>query len=197
MKKSIVAFVIILMIALVSCGKNNHNDYSRIYESYSHINSYTAKIKVSVKSENKVTVYTAKQSFLSPQMYRLDYTSDIMEGISCVLKDDKLYYKNKEGDVTEFNGYIPHEKYYIFLNDFFERYCKSEEAKSLAKGKYTVLTLKENGENPHRAYMELYVDKEYEPKKLITYNDKGENVIQVEFLEFKLNTKLSEKNFSL
>ena len=185
------------MTTLVSCGGNNHSDYSKIYERYHNINSYTAKVKVTVNSDDGQSVYTAKQSFLHPGMYKLDYTSDVMKGISCVLKNDVLYYKDTEGKVSEFKGYIPYEKNYIFINDFFERYCKSEEAQSRAKGNYTVFTLKENNKTPHRAYMELYTDKKQKPHKLITYNDKGEKVIIVEFTEFNADAPLSEKDFKL
>ncbi len=197
MKKSIIALVIMLMTTLVSCGGNGHGDYSKIYESYYKMNDYTAKVKVTVNSESGENVYTANQSFLSSGMYRIDYTSDIMEGINCVLKDEVLYYKDAEGTVNEFKGYVPYEKNYIFINDFFERYCKTEEAKSRSEGSRTILTLKENSDNPHRAYMELYLNKKQEPERLITYNDKGKKVIMVEFLEFNLNTGLKEKDFKL
>ena len=111
------------MTTFVSCGGNDHSDYSKIYESYHKMNDYTAKVKVTVKSENGDNVYTAKQSFLSSGMYRLDYTSDIMEGISCVLKDEVLYYKDAEGTVNEFKGYVPYEKNYIFsISIYFADY---------------------------------------------------------------------------
>ena len=197
LKKSIIALVIILMTMLVSCGKNSHGDYSKIYERYSHIESYSAQIKVTAFTDGEKTVYTANQSYLAPKMYRLDYTSDIMKGISCVLNGGRLYYRDAEENMTEFKGYIPHEKYYIFINDFFERYCKTEDAKSQQKGNYTVLTLKENNDNPHRAYMQVFIDKNSIPKKLLTYNEKGEIAIEVEFLKFNMDEKLSKKDFEL
>ncbi len=198
MRKSIIALTVILMMMLFSCGKNSHSDYSEIYESFGDIENYYATVEVTVSGNESESQYKARQYYVAPDLYRLDFISEGMENVSCVLKEDKLYYKGPDGEVSEFDKYVPEEKYYIFLTDFMERYIKSETAKSVSKGNETVLELKESSENPHRASMKFYINnKNYEPKRLETYNDKGEKVIEAKFSDFKKNTKIDKKIFEL
>ena len=121
------------MITLTSCGRSSHDDYSKIYESYGKIENYSADIEVTVVSGGDTTEYTATQYYSSPDSYRVDYTSEGMERVSCVLKGDTLEFKGADGAVSEFPGYIPNEKYYIFITDFMERYCKSSASCSLSQ----------------------------------------------------------------
>lgn len=198
MKKSIIVLTVILMMTLFSCGKNSHSDYSEIYESFSNIENYYATVEVTVKGNEGESKYKARQYYVSPDLYRMDFVSEGMEDVSCVLKGNRLYYKGPNGEITEFDKYVPEEKYYIFLTDFMERYIKSETAKSGSKADETVLELKESNEKPHRASMKFYINnKNYEPKKLETYNDKGEKVIEAKFSGFKKNTKIDKKIFEL
>ena len=192
-----IVLAIVLMMTLFSCG-NSHSDYSEIYESFGDIENYYATVSVTARGNEGETNYKARQYYASPDLYRMDFVSEGMENVSCVLKGNRLYYKGPDGEVTEFDKYVPEEKYYIFLTDFMERYIKSETAKSVSKGNETILELKESDENPHRASMKLYIDNEnYEPKKLETYNDKGEKVIEAKFSGFKKNTKIDKKIFEL
>lgn len=198
LKKGIIATTVILMIMLTACGGGKHSDYSKIYESYGNIQSYSADIEVTVITGDSERTYTATQYYAAPDLYRIDYTSEEMEGISCVLSGDKLSYKGPGGEVTEFEDYIPGEKYYIFMTDFMERYCKSEEAQNTAKRGRTILHLEENGDNPHRASMELWIkNKTGLPEKMITYNDKGEERVIVKFENFKMNEGIDKKVFDL
>lgn len=198
LKKSIIAMAVILMITLTGCGKNDHNSYSKIYESYGNIENYSADIKVTVSSDAGESEYTAKQYYAAPDLYRIDYTSEGLEKISCVLSGETLKFKDADGTVTEFKGYVPNEKYYIFITDFMERYCKSESAKSLSKGSSTILQLPEETKDPNRALMKLWVkNKTNEPLKLITYDDGGEERVKVEFENFKMNGKIDKKIFEL
>ena len=197
MKKSMIVLAIVLMMTLFSCG-NSHSDYSEIYESFGDIENYYATVSVTVRGNEGENKYKARQYYASPDLYRMDFVSEGMEDVSCVLKGNSLYYKGPSGEVTEFDKYVPEEKYYIFLTDFMERYIKSETAKSVSNGNETVLELKESDENPHRASMKFYIDnKNYEPMKLETYNDKGEKVTEAKFSGFKKNTKIDKKIFEL
>ncbi len=185
------------MMMLTGCGRNNHNRYSEIYESYGNIENYQANIKVTVTSGDGKSVYTAREYYKEPDLYRIDYISKGMEGISCVLSGETLSFKDTDGKVTEFKGYVPNEKYYIFITDFIERYCKSEGAKSYSKGNKTVLELKEENDDPNCAVTKLWIDKNNEPFKLVTYNDKGEERVVAEFSDFKMNGKIDKKLFDI
>ena len=198
MRKSIIVLTVILMMMFVSCGKDNHSDYSEIYESFGNIENYCAMVDVTVSGDKDTSQYRARQYYVAPDLYRIDFISEGMEEINCVLKGDKLYFKGPDGKVTEFGKYIPEEKYYIFITDFMERYIKSETAKSVSRGNETVLELKEGDENPQRASMKLFINnKNYEPKRLETYNKDGEKVIEAKFSDFKMNTKIDKKIFEL
>ncbi len=198
MKRGIIATAIILMIPLTSCQRSGHDDYSKIYESYGNIENYSADIEVNVVSGGSRTEYFATQYYMSPDLYRVDYKSEGMENASCVLNGDKLRFKDSEGTVSEFSGYIPEEKYYIFITDFMERYYKSEMAESTFGKNEVILSLLEDGENSARPLMKLWVNsKTFAPKKLITYNDNGDEIIIVTYQNFKMNTKMDKKIFDM
>lgn len=198
MRKSIIVLTVILMMMLVACGKNNHSAYSEIYESYGNIENYCAVVEVKVTGDKTASEYKARQYYVAPDLYRLDFVSEGMSDISCVLNGERLYFKDPDGNVTEFDKYIPEEKYYIFIADFMERYVKSETAKNISKGSETVLELRESDENPQRASMKLYIDNKTQcPKRLETYNENGEKVIEAKFSDFKMNTKIDKKIFEI
>ena len=198
MKKGIIVLTVILMITLTACGRNSHGDYSKIYESYGNIKNYTADIEVTVSAGENISDYKARQYYMAPDLYRVDYISEEMEDISCVLSGNTLKFKSPDGKVTDFDGYIPGEKYYIFITDFMERYCKSESAKSSASRGRTVLELEETGDNPQRAAMKLWINnKTGLPEKMITYNKDGEEAIVVKYSNFKMNKKMNKKIFEL
>ncbi len=198
MKKGIIALAVILMMTLTGCGKSDHSQYSEIYESYGSIKNYSADIKVTALSDEGKTTYTAREYYKEPSLFRLDYTSEGMKGISCVLDGETLKFKDTDGKVTEFKGYVPSERYYIFISDFMERYCKSENAESISKGNNTVLSLKEEGNDPNCHKTELWIkNKTNVPLKMITYDQKGKERIIVEFSDFKMNIKTDKKLFTL
>ncbi len=198
MKKGIIAMAVILMMTMVGCGKDEHSQYSKIYERYGNIENYSADISVKVISKDGESVYKAKQYYAEPDLYKIEYTSSDMKGISCVLEGESLKFRDKDGNITKFQGYVPNEKYYIFITDFMERYCKSEAAKSSQRNGKTILEVQGEGNDPMNAKMELWVNsKTGNPVKLITYNQKNEPRVIVEYDSFKINTKIDKKIFDL
>ncbi len=195
MKKSIIALTFILMTMLCGCKKSDYESYSKAYESLLSMESYSADIEVTVFSQGGKTKYRAKQYYAAPDCYRVDFEDGETGKTVCVLKGETLKFRAADGEVTEFSGYVPSEKYYIFIADFMERYCKSEASKSGAKGKATVLSVPKNGE---RLAMKLYTDKSgTAPKKLVSYDEDGEEKIIVEFENFKMNAKMNKKLFDI
>lgn len=197
MKKGIIVLTVILMMMLFSCGKDKHGNYSDIYESFGNIENYCANITVKTKGEDGSS-YTARQYYLAPDLYRLDFTSEGMENTSCILKGDKLYFIGPDGVVTEIDKYVPEEKYYVFVTDFMERYIKSETAKSVGEGNKTILELEEGDGEMERALVRLHINnKNNTPEKMETFNHNGEKVIEVRFSGFKMNTKIDKKIFNI
>ncbi len=194
--------VIILTITLSGCttDKLNHDIYSRIYQRYSDIKSYTAVIDVTVYSNVKEGKYTLKQYYKAPGSYRVDVLRpENMTGSGCMFYEDGLYlYSNGNGE--KLDGYIPSDKNYMFLVDFFENYYKGEEtAAAVTKdisGEQTVLTSMAAGENEYRFCQKLWIDnKTCLPAKLETFDINNKPVISVVFTEFELNPKINDDVF--
>lgn len=195
LKKSIIALTFILMTMLCGCKKSDYESYSKAYESLLNMESYSADIEVTVFSQGGKTKYQAKQYYAAPDCYRVDFEDEETGKTVCVLNGETLKFRAADGSVTEFSGYVPSEKYYIFIADFMERYCKSEASKNGAKGKTTVLSVPKSKEKPA---MKLYISKNgAEPKKLVTYDEGGKEKIVVEFKNFKMNAKMNKKLFDI
>lgn len=194
--------IIILMTIFCGCttDKLNHDIYSKIYERYSDIKSYTAVIDVTVYSNVKEGKYTFRQYYRAPDNYRLDVLKpENIAGSGCLFYEDGLYmYSNGIGE--KFDGYIPSDKNYMFLTDFFENYYKGEEtAAAVAKnlsGEQTVLTSAAVSDNEYRFCQKLWIDnKTCLPSRLDTFDINNKPVITVTFTEFELNPKISDDVF--
>lgn len=194
MKKSIIGIIIILSITLFSCGKSDSKRYEEMYEKFVNISDYCSTI--SVKTGN--SEYTARQYFLSPNLYKMEFTSKGMEKTVCVQNGDDLCFKYGDEDTVRIENYVPDEKYFVFITDFMEEYVKSEESKCYRTGSETVLETNLNKANNSKMKMKLYIsNKDNAPKRLETYNEKDEKVFEVRFSRFKMNTGIDKKIFEI
>lgn len=193
MKKSIVCAALILMTMLCGCG-GGHDAYTKIYEGLTKLENYKAEVEVVTGGET----YNATEYYLSPDMFRVDYTDSDMGGVSCSLVGDTLSFKGDDGKITKFSGYVPNEKFYIFVADFMKNYCTKESGKHSKKGRFTVLETTADEDNPAAAAQKLWINNETGlPDKMITYNKKGEKTVTVNFKTFEMNTKINKNTFKL
>ena len=203
MKKTFAVFIaFVLMITLSACGRKiKHDSYKNIYERYNNISSYVADAELTVKSNLTTNTYGIRQYYLSPNYYKTEITSpESLKGTGYSFYNGKVVMYSGDGNVFSLYDYIPEDRSYIFINDFFEAYYKSEDAfvettDSLTND-YTVLKNILTDDNPMRHSQKVWINnKDFTPEKLITYDMDNNEIMSVRFKTFKLNESIEKDLF--
>lgn len=199
MKKGIIAVAVILMMTLTSCGASlNHDVYTEIYNRYNAMKSFTATATVEVTGNKGNAVYKIKQYYTAPDKYRLDILEpEASAGTTYIFDGGNVYLKSDKGGSATLENYIPSEKDYMFVPQFFEDYYKSEdsfaEASKDLSGEQTKLNSVTDSGNVSRFSQSIWIDnKTFVPSRLATYDINGGEVIVVDFEEFTLNDKIDD-----
>ncbi len=203
MKKAfavIIAFV--LMITFSACGRKiKHDSYKNIYDRFNNISSYVADAELTVKSNLTTNTYGIRQYFLSPNYYKTEITSpESLKGTGYSFYNGKVIMHSGDGNIFSLDDYIPEDRSYIFINDFFESYYKSEDAfvetADSMTNDYTVLKNILTDDNPMRHSQKVWINnKDFTPEKLITYDMEGNEIMGVKFKSFKLNESIEKDLF--
>lgn len=206
MKKCMMAVMaMILMMSLSGCGKSNvsHDVYSEIYERYSEMQSYTAEAEMTVRSNSTCNTYTIRQYYQAPDRYMMEILApENLAGTSCVFDGESVYLGAPFGASAALANYVPGDKDYIFIPDFFAEYYNSGETAAAAAGNLsggqTKLTSVVSGSNRYRFQQSLWVDNEtVQPVKLETYDVDGNLVLDVVFTDFQYNKKIDGSVFDI
>ncbi len=203
-KVSAVIYALILMISLTACKgqKVSHDSYKKIYDMYGNIKSYTAEAEITVKSNLTENVYTVKQYYLAPDNYKMEIVSPKdLSGTGYSLCDGRINMQSNFGEVFSLEDYVPEDRNYVFINDFFEGYYKSEDAyvetgKTSLNDECTVLKNVLSEQNPYRYSQCMWISNaSLEPRKLVTYDMDNNEVLSVEFKSFSINGDIDKKIF--
>ncbi len=203
MKKTFAVFIaFVLMITFSACGRRiKHDSYKNIYDRFSNISSFVADAELTVKSNLTTNTYGIRQYFLSPDYYKTEITSpESLKGTGYSFYNGKVVMHSGDGNIFSLDDYIPEDRSYIFINDFFEAYYKSEDAFVETAGSltndFTVLKNILTDDNPMRHSQKVWIsNKDFTPEKLITYDMEDNEIMRVEFKSFKLNESIEKDLF--
>lgn len=206
MKKGMMALcAVILMMSMAGCGNKtvSHDVYSEIYERYNHMKSYTAEAEITVVSNSTAKQYTVRQYYTNDGKYKMEVLQPPnIAGTSCIFVGGDVYLNSSFGAQTVLEQYIPNDKDYLFVPDFFSEYYKSEEntvtSASDLSGEQTKLTSLLSGNNRYRFEQSLWVDnKTLLPSVMETYDVNGDMVLRVVYTDFRYNEKVDASVFDL
>ena len=192
------------MISMTSCKGSgvSHDNYKKIYDMYSNINSFTAEADITVKSNLTENTYTVKQHYLAPDNYKMEIVSpENLSGTGYSFCDGRINMQSSYGEVFALEDYVPEDRNYIFVNDFFEGYYKSEDAfvetgRNSLNDECTVLKNVLSESNPYRYSQCMWIsNKDFAPQKLVTYDMDNNEVITVNFKKFTINDDLTKDIF--
>lgn len=189
--------IFLITAIFCGCGQKNikHGAYEKIYEKYSNLNFFEAEAEVSVKSSLGTNTYTVKQYYLSPNNYKTEVVApENLKGTGYSFCDGKLYLKFPEDEKISLGDYVSEDKSYVFINDFFEEYYKSEsslaETKGTVKSNSTLLKYTLSDKNPKRHSQSLWINNSsFLPEKLVTYDIDKNEVIIVTYKSFFADKK--------
>ena len=138
----------------------NNKDIKEIEEYFLNVNSYSAKIKVTVTSNKNVNFYELTQEVELPQMAKqIANSPEELSGVEMMYKDGTLEIKNSKYNLTKIYKDYPYiSNNQLFLTSFIEGYRNSEEKQIKEKDnriemKYT------SGVNKYNNTQVLYINK--------------------------------------
>ncbi|MBO5363950.1 MAG: outer membrane lipoprotein carrier protein LolA [Clostridia bacterium] len=199
MKKGIsVLLTGILMISLTACRGDVSQEIPKRYEK---LESYTATVSVTVTGNKGESVYRMQQSYRAPDSYRLEVLEPKnLAGTVTVMTGQTLWFQS--GDTPA----IPMERAgleestdFLFPVEFMNSYLAQNADQEITENADGIVRLKAPvlGNSRYRFSRSLEIDAtSLLPKKMMTYDQDGNEVLRVEFLDFDFNAELDESVFS-
>lgn len=169
--------------------------YAKIHKRYAAMDSYTAEVTMTVKSNKTESSYRLRQQYLAPDKMSAELTD---AGIKTIIDGDNAVVINGENaTVIPAAGDIN----YLFVNEFFRLYYLSQEtAVSVTSGSTSggVTRLETELIKPtayrYRAIMTVS-NQTLNPESLIITDMSGETVLRADFSSFIYNDKINGDHF--
>lgn len=199
MKKSIsVILIVILMISFLGCQKDINNEINKTYRD---LQSYTAKVRVTVVGNKGTEEYEMSQIY-SGGRYRVEITKpERMKGTVAILSGDEMWLQSVgEPAIYMEKGFSDEERDYMFIKDFLDEYYSNESLPTLMPDENgrIMMNLQSSGKNERRFNQSLWIDERSKlPVCLVTCDKNGEEVIRVEYISFDYKAEIEESVFVL
>ncbi len=176
MKKSkkyfIFAIIIIIIIVAIIFTKNNYkkssfgntnigNSKDEISQNILNINSYNAKIEVTINSNKNENKYILDQQYTSPNIAKqVVLEPSNIEGLTITNDGSNLSINNTKLNLTKiYENYNYITENHLFLNTFVKNYKESEESKIEEKDSQIIMKTKIKKNNKYLVNKILYIDK--------------------------------------
>lgn len=197
MKKIIYATFLILL--LVGCERPSlpQADITKsIYEVFSEMHSYSARIKVFTYSNTNENTYEITQYYAYPELYR----SECGGNVTIINKDKASVYYGSTSDKEIFDK-LSDKNNFMYLSSFFDKYYRDENAgvKSSSKNdKLVTLNIDTGLDDKYKSNAELIINTEdMKPITLKLTDNKGKTCMKIEYISFKINPEINSKLFSI
>lgn len=205
MKRKLIIILVILLLLFLGLfykfvylrfAPKNPED---ILSDLKSLKSYTCDIHLKIKNSKQTIEENCNQSYMVNLGYRLDIGSDriwtFFEDKSVVkdLTNSKIYETEKDFDELYKYTFVNQYVNLLFSNEEYEISTEEEEGKN-----YMVVTLSIYGESDNLKKGSLYIDEKTKlPYKLLIYNEKDSQVVEVKYENFVMNPKINGDVFDL
>lgn len=203
MKKKLPLLLSLLLLLssmiLTSCHKElkNTNDIISFFKS---MESYTTEMSMDIKNDKQNIKYELKQSYLRGGGYKLELNND---RVFIFKNDDNIYVSDKNNGMNYVQSKDFDEVLKLsFIGEYIRLLYTSEEIKYVNKSingdPYTVIDLVIPGNNKNINNALLYINtKSMIPEKLVVYDIKGKEKINIKYTNFLPNVKVQESEYSI
>lgn len=163
------------------------------------LKSYTSDIHLEIKNSKQTIEENCKQTYNVNVGYRLDignhrvWTFFKDKSIVKDLSNSKIYETEKDFDELYKYTFVNQYIYLLFSDEEYEISSAEENGE-----KYMVVTLSIYGESDNLKKGALYIDEKTNlPYKLLIFNDKDSQVVEVRYENFVENPKINNDVFDL
>lgn len=201
----LITFFILTLISLSSCGeKTKEEEFNDIQKTFSNIKTYTSTAQITVRGNKSPESFKARHVFERPDKY----ISEILEpknnsGNKTIYKANRAYLYNKRVDQhTILKEIKASEEKVLFLGYFLRNLNNVGELEiskeTIDRNEYLVIGIEIPGNNIHRTYEKLWINtKTHLPLKLIIYNDKKKEVVNIKYKDVKYNLEIEKDTFKI
>lgn len=201
-KYFVFACITIIIILIIIFAKNNYkklgsgnnnigNSNQEISEYILNINSYNAKLEVTINSNKNENKYILTQEFSQPNIAKqvVQEPSNI-EGLTIINDGTNLSINNTKLNLTKiYENYNYITENHLFLNTFIKNYEESEESKMEEKDGQIIMKTNIKDNNKYLVNKTLYVDKKSKKPTKMKIEDINQNVIvYIVYNEIELNS---------
>lgn len=167
----------------------NNKNIEEIEEYILNINSYKAKIKVTVKSNKNVNFYEFEQEVKFPQtVTQIATAPESLEGIKIAYKDGILEITNTQFNLSKIYKDYPYVSDNImFLTSFLEGYKTAEDKEIIEENDKIVMSYKKE-KNKYTNKQKLYINKStLKPENLQIYDINNDCRVDIVYNEIEFN----------
>jgi len=196
MKKKLLLTLSLLLffsfILLTSCNKKPKN-INDILTFLKNMESYTTEMNMDIKNDKQTINYVAKQTYMRGGGYKLELNNN---RVFIYKTDDNIYVSDKNNGRAYVQSKDFDEVFKLsFIGEYIGLLYTNEEMKYTMENindiEYTVVNLFIPGNNKNINNALLYVNnKNMLPEKLVIYDIKGKEKINITYSKFLPNVKI-------
>lgn len=206
MCKKLTLLILALMISLsvCACGNSDSNMdiYEKIHKTYSHLESYSADLDLTVFSNKTENRYFVSQKTKEPDKFYTRVTDDKGTfSVTTVTNGDKT---SASAEGFDYTITVPSEEYLslLFVNNFLRAYYASEDTSvtvdsSLTKSDKTVLKVAITQNDLSISEVSMSFDnKTLAPSTATVYGTGGKVLATAKYENFKFGDKIDDSVFT-
>ena len=167
----------------------NNKSIKEIEEYILNINSYKAKIEVTITSNKNVNFYTLEQEVKFPQtVIQIATSPEDLKGIKFIYKDGILEISNTKYNLAKIYKDYPYiSNNVLFVTNFIEKY-KNAEKKDIIEKNNKIEMSYESKINKYNHKQKLYINKAtLLPENLQVYDINNDCKVDIVYKEIELN----------
>ena len=201
MKKKLLLTLSLLLffsfILLTSCNKKPKN-INDILTFLKNMESYTTEMNMDIKNDKQTINYVAKQTYMRGGGYKLELNNN---RVFIYKTDDNIYVSDKNNGRAYVQSKDFDEVFKLsFIGEYIGLLYTNEEMKYTMENindiEYTVVNLFIPGNNKNINNALLYVNnKSMLPERLVIYDIKGKEKINITYSKFLPNVKIESSEF--
>lgn len=192
---------LILMLTIIMCGCSKITApldvNSKIYTTFSNMQSYEASIKVTIFSNNTKNTYDTLQYYKYPDKMRSE-----TDGMVNIINGVNAYIKNTaNSQPLKIEQIAADENDFMYLQNFFAEYYKNEAAAATVSEDQqdtVVLSIETGLKNPYRTNVELVLNSSnMQPVSMEIKGKDNKVYTRIDYLSFTINSQLSDDLFQI
>lgn len=189
---SILCIILIFKNLLKTNYKNeesgNNKSVQEIEQYFLNINSYSAKIKVTVTSNKNVNFYELEQNVKVDKIEQMAISPKELEGIKISYENGKLVIKNTKYDLAKIYENYPYiANNDLYLTSFLEEY-RSNESKKIEEKNGKIIMSFNSKESKYDNKKMLYINKStLKPENLQIYDINNDCKVDILYNEIEFN----------